>query len=327
MYEAKKQSVRQVIAFGARVATFLVLFQGCSGNDAKNPPSSPVAVLARAITAVDVAELNRGVGLMGQFDYEAARDVFAKLVASHPKWPSAQLDLAIATLNRQQPGDIDAAMRLCTDVLNEDKNNIRAEYCMGILEFHEGHADAALKHFRRVAKDDPNDAFCAYFIGQCLLQLDQVAPALDEFRRAQRLDRYLQSAYYGEFQALQQLGRSAEIEPVLAEFTRLTNNPRSHLANIATGRLGTKRASRLPSTCRNAPPGGKLLGRKVQSSPTPFPCRSKIRTATRGTTPPPIRTAGRVLLSATSTATDNRRSVHCSRAGRPSWAKCATPCF
>ncbi len=249
---------------------------GCSGKD---DPIRPAAVSpspsSPPIAAADVAELNRGVGLMGQFDYDAARNVFAKLTDAHPVWSPAKLDLAIATLNRQQPGDIDAAKRLCGEVLAAEKNNVRAEYCLGILEFHEGHADAALGQFRLVAKADPNDAFCAYFTGQCLLQLGQLAPALDEFRRAKQLDPYLQSAYYGEFQALQQLDRSKEIEPVLADFTRLTNNPRSHLANIGKGRLGPKAQAEtadLPDGARAkpTPPNGPLF-----ADPVALPLQNK----------------------------------------------------
>ena len=46
-----------------------------------------------------VAANNRAVALMGQFDFEAARDVFAELVQRYPRNWSLQTNLAIATLN------------------------------------------------------------------------------------------------------------------------------------------------------------------------------------------------------------------------------------
>ena len=152
---------------------------GCSGKDDKIRPAAVSPSLSLPpITAADVAELNRGVGLMGQFDYDGARNVFAKLVDAHPDWSPAKLDLAIATLNRQQPGDIDAAKRLCGEVIAAEKNNVRAEYCLGILEFHEGHADAALAHFRLVTKADPNDAFSHLFHRPMLAAARSTGPGI-----------------------------------------------------------------------------------------------------------------------------------------------------
>ena len=52
------------------------------------------------LTEQDIAENNRGVALMGHFDYSAAHDVFQELVARHPEWLEVQVNLAIATLNR-----------------------------------------------------------------------------------------------------------------------------------------------------------------------------------------------------------------------------------
>ena len=55
--------------------------------------------------ADDIAANNRGVGLMGQFDYAEAYDVFAALDAAHPEWADIKVNLAIAVLNRQVEGD------------------------------------------------------------------------------------------------------------------------------------------------------------------------------------------------------------------------------
>ena len=62
--------------------------------------------------AEDVAANNRGVALMGYFDYSAARDTFDALVQRRPGWHDARLNLAIATLNRQQEGDEQRALEI-----------------------------------------------------------------------------------------------------------------------------------------------------------------------------------------------------------------------
>ena len=49
----------------------------------------------------DIALNNRGVALMGYFDYGGARKAFADLVQRRPDWLDAQVNLAIATLSFQ----------------------------------------------------------------------------------------------------------------------------------------------------------------------------------------------------------------------------------
>ena len=60
------------------VALLLVLASACSRGDRPGVAAPPAEEI--------VSENNRGVGLMGQFDYEGARAVFAKLsAASRPR--------------------------------------------------------------------------------------------------------------------------------------------------------------------------------------------------------------------------------------------------
>ena len=72
-----------------------------------------------------VAQNNRGVGLMGQFDYEGARTVFASLAASSPDRVDLQINLAIATLNRQEQGNSAAALQMVDQVLAARPHHIR----------------------------------------------------------------------------------------------------------------------------------------------------------------------------------------------------------
>ena len=73
---------------------------------------------------------NRGVGLMGQFNYDAARDIFVGLAAAHPDRLDLQVNLAIATLNRQREGDADEARRILERVSAADPLNLRARYSL-----------------------------------------------------------------------------------------------------------------------------------------------------------------------------------------------------
>jgi hypothetical protein len=69
----------------------------------------------------DVAAANRGVALMGRFDFDAAREVFAGLVEAYPDNPDLQVNLGIAIMNRQAEGDEAAAKAIFDRVLETDR--------------------------------------------------------------------------------------------------------------------------------------------------------------------------------------------------------------
>src|SRR5436853_2516376 len=102
-----------------RVFAVLVL-AACTGGDA--PPS-----------AADMAELDRAVGIMGKFEFDAARDVFASLAKKHPAWFEARFNLAIATLNRQAEGDERTALELLRNLQRERPGDARVLYMLGIV--------------------------------------------------------------------------------------------------------------------------------------------------------------------------------------------------
>ena len=74
---------------------------GKAGDEATDATRRP----GPELTEQDITDNNRGVALMGYFDYPAARSVFAALVERQPDWTDARVNLAIATLNRQEAGD------------------------------------------------------------------------------------------------------------------------------------------------------------------------------------------------------------------------------
>ena len=95
---------------------------------------------------------NRGVGLMGQFDYDGAREIFARLATAHPDRLDIHVNLAIATLNRQREGDSEEARRILERVSAADPRNLGARYGLGLLLLNDGHTADALPQFSFVVR-------------------------------------------------------------------------------------------------------------------------------------------------------------------------------
>ena len=171
--------------------------------------------------AAAVAANNRGAALMGQFNFEAARQVFEKLVQKYPRNGEVQTNLAIATFNRQKEGDEQKTLSILGRVLEQDPGNLRARYCSGLLELYTGRPAKALECFHRVMKADPKDADLLYFIGKTLMQLTRYEEALDFFKRTISRDPYIRSAYYGMIMALRQLGKIDDSLDMMEEFQQI----------------------------------------------------------------------------------------------------------
>jgi len=192
------------------------------------------------VDAKEIEESNRAVGLMGQFEFEKARTIFANLGEKHPNWLAMQVNLAMATLNRQQEGDSERAMKLLDEVIAQREHFLEARYCKGLLLLNGGKAQEALGEFRYVAEHDPKDAYAQYYIGQCLAATQKPAEALTAYEKAIAIDSSLRSAYYGAFQALQQMGKAAEAKDHLARFTAMKDDPRARLVEFKYTRMGKK---------------------------------------------------------------------------------------
>ncbi|MGD8690281.1 MAG: FG-GAP-like repeat-containing protein, partial [Gammaproteobacteria bacterium] len=192
------------------------------------------------LSAADIARNNQGVALMGQYKYAEAHDVFAALATSHPDWTAARLNLAIATLNRQNEGDIDAALGIVREVLARHADNLRAHYLLGLLLLYQGEVKAARPHFLKVAQGDPSDAYAAYYLGQIEAQLGEAEEAVKWYRHSIADDAYLRSAYYGAALMLRRQHKVDEARRMLADYQRFADNPRSHLAEFKYTRMGPR---------------------------------------------------------------------------------------
>jgi hypothetical protein len=175
---------------------------------------------------------------MGRFEYAEAVEVFAKLAEAYPGWHDVRLNLAVATLNRQLDGDEAKALALAEQVLAAEPNNPRAHYVKGLLKLYLSASEQAAEHFRVVVAARPEDAYAAYFLAQSLAQTEDFARAHELYRRAIELDPYLLSAYYGDLQALQRLGRREEARTLAETYRRLSDNPRARLVEFKYTRMG-----------------------------------------------------------------------------------------
>jgi tetratricopeptide (TPR) repeat protein len=184
-----------------------------------------------------IAQVNRGVAQMGQYDFAGAVATFSTLADGHPGEAGVALNLALARVNRQADGDPTEAERGLSAIVGDAATGTRAKYALGLLRLHAGREAEAAQLLSEVAAATPGDAYPAYFAGQARLA-SAPAEALSWFTRAQAIDPRLRSAFYGAFQALQRLGRADEAAPMLAQFQALERDPRAALAEFKYTRMG-----------------------------------------------------------------------------------------
>jgi tetratricopeptide (TPR) repeat protein len=223
----------------AVILASIVIILGCDrGKKAAAPVAAQPA--AASIDARAIEENNRGVGLMGQFEFEKAIMVFDGLLKQHPAWEEVRVNLAMGYLNRQQEGDSDRAMKLLGEVVVKRLDLLQARYCRALLLLNGGKPAEALADFQLVSERDPGDAHAVYYIGQCLAATQKPAEALAAYQKAITIDSSLRSAYYGAFQCLQQLGKAAEAKEKLTEFQAMKDDPRARLVEFKYTRMGKK---------------------------------------------------------------------------------------
>ena len=157
-----------------------------NGNTADTASSIPEAA---------VEATNRGVGLMEQFNFDAAAREFARALEAAPEWLPARINHAIALLNTATDPNLDKARDELTAVLRDHPNDPHAHFCQGIIALHRNELDVAEPHFEAVTKIDPHDASGWYHLGMSL------PPGSDEatrcFEEARRLNPNLAAAMHG----------------------------------------------------------------------------------------------------------------------------------
>jgi len=263
-----RRPVFLIVALGIAVVVMAIAFVNFFPRLAnlpvrKSPPDQPVAVEPDADA---ISANNRGVGLMGRYEYDNAREVFAELVEAYPDWLQARINLAIATLNRQREGDERAALAMLDEVLEQSPDHLQAQYVSGLLRLYLDEPDRAMEHFVFVANADETDPYAAYYVAQSNAQRGNYEEALKWYERALELDPYLRSGYYGIFQVMQRLQRQEEAMEMLDTFQRLADNPRARLVDFVYTRMGPKGeaiAEGLEAVQHDPPPSGPIFAHPV----------------------------------------------------------------
>ena len=212
--------------------------------------------------AAAIALNNRGVGLMGRYDYAAALQLFEQLAGQYPHQSTFRFNLAVAQMNRQLDGDEAEALARFDALLAEQPADLQARYCAGLLEFRRGELERAAGHLHAVLATDPADPYAAYFLAQSLQQRGDNSAALDWYRRALDTDPYLRSAYYALAQLYRQQGKADAAGRYLDLYTQLADNPRAQLVEFKYTRMGPKCEAAAPGTTAAAPvqrPSGALF--------------------------------------------------------------------
>ncbi len=212
----------------------------------------------------DHVELNDlGVAQMGRFEYAAAYETFAEVVAQRPKWDLAQVNLAIAILNTQEEGAEQQALDILGNVLHSDPENVRAIYTSGVVSFHLGHITDAHNRFKRVVSLDPEDAYAAYFLGQTHLQLQEYKDAKEWLIKSIELDPYLVSGYWAAALAARRMNDPRLANQLLEDYQRLEANPAARTASISYLKMGPKANARSANVVESQEferPKGPLFG-------------------------------------------------------------------
>ena len=185
-----------------------------------------------------VALNDRGVAQMGQFQYAAAHETFSQVVAEAPMWSTARVNLAIATLNKQDPGDELKTLEILQKVLTDDPQNVRALYTSGIVQLYLGEPQKAAEYLEQVVELDPQYAYAAYFLGQSLLQSENYAAAQEWLMRSIDQNESLRSAYWVAAMATRRLGDTEKAKRLVETYQQFEHNPLSVTAGILYKQMG-----------------------------------------------------------------------------------------
>ena len=187
-----------IAVIGAAASLGLLGWALVTSRPAAAPQADGHAASSRSSTDIPEAAVeatNRGVGLMEQFNFDAAAKEFARARTAAPEWLPARINHAIALLNTATDPNLDKARDELAAVLRDHPNDPHAHFCQGIIALHRNELDVAEPHFEAVTKIDPHDASGWYHLGMSL------PPGSDEatrcFEEARRLNPNLAAAMHG----------------------------------------------------------------------------------------------------------------------------------
>ena len=212
-----------------------------------------------------IIELNdRGVSKMGQFQYVAAHEDFTKVTEEAPYWDVGLVNLAIATLNRQEPDDELKTLELLQIVLDRSPDNVRALYTSGIVNLYLGQTDEAVQFLNKAVAIDPGDSFATYFLGQAYLQAGNYELAQQRLLETLKLNNSLRSAYWAASTASRRLDDIEQATKLIEDYQSFEHNPLSVTAGFSYKQMGPKAEAKSVIADvieRNPKPDGALFDR------------------------------------------------------------------
>ncbi len=237
----------------------LVAVPGCSESSKPVPVASGAADLP--LDAAAIAELDRGVGQLGMFDFTAAEATFAGVLQARPRLYEARIDHAIAVMNQPGSGAQRRAIELLDGILRDRPGDVRAEYCQALCYLMLGDPVHAMPRFRRVIERDGTDSFAQSYAGECSERQGETDAARAFYARAAELDPYLRSAFLGLQRVAERNGDAAAASRAIDALKRLAGNPRGRVAEFSYTRMGPLAEAVLPAAAQRTPvrPAGPIL--------------------------------------------------------------------
>ncbi|MYD42655.1 MAG: tetratricopeptide repeat protein [Gammaproteobacteria bacterium] len=227
-----QKSRRHVLQSRARTSLLLIfavslIIAGCGAQDTEVSPEA-------------IKFNDRGVAKMGQFQYAAAYDDFTRVTELEPRWEVGLVNLAIATLNRQNPDDELLTLETLEKVLALNPTNVRAQYTSGIVNLYLGNTAEAIEFLTTSVNLDPNDAFGTYFLGQAHLQAGQYEQAQQWLLKTLELNAAIRSAYWAAATASRRLGEIDRATELIEDYQEFEHNPLSISAGFSYKQMGPK---------------------------------------------------------------------------------------
>ena len=220
-------------ALGSIVLSFLVLALGLS---AANPASFRVRRQVGEDARVQALRQNNlGVAYMNQQRVVDALELFEQAYATDPTLSVARLNQALALFHAQH---FEEARDILTEFTQNQSNDARAWYNLGLIYRYLGQPGQALEAFDRVVLLDADDADSHYLLGLMQAQLRQYPEAIAAYERALELVPYHASAEFGMARAYQAQGQTDDAQEHLTRFQQITQQNLSVPMGLAYGDQG-----------------------------------------------------------------------------------------
>lgn len=173
-------------------------------------------------------EANESQGL-----YDAAIREYRQVVAMAPRRPGVHFRIGRTLLARSDQAsgdDLVEARKAFEEELRIDPTNANAAYEIGEMHRKAGELDRAREFFEQALQHYPDFEEALVALGRTVLALGQPAQAVPRLEAAVKRNPENHVAHYQLAQAYRELGRTAEHEKSLAEFTRLRTRAEARAA-------------------------------------------------------------------------------------------------